>query len=567
MHIQRQIALYIVSLISLCSAQQIAIIGAGISGSFTARYLSEYDKECKIKGITIFEQGITDRPVYSTNAPDAEIQGSRVSCLQLKDGRTIELGASIGYKGFHLVLEMMNGDPEIQIGDPFTTGKLDEELPDGLGIYDGKGVWSLITSSVPKFFRKFQIAGRYGMDLIRVSKASQAAQERFARLPSLLKSNSPGTFYQSPKEIWQAVGLEKAVFSSFDQLLDALGVENCVSWWRSYLPYQGVLRSELLEAMNLVNYNQGNSQVNGLVGLASFAVTSGGVFSVEGGNYKIVQSATRQAKNDRLKYCGDNHGFNVVNARVTTVVREAEGFLLFAGEEILGRFDDVVLAAPLQLSNINFLVQSDMDQAVLRPMPLAGLVKVNDTPPDEGHIVLPDVLPEPATRPYTQVVTTVVSNAVLNAEYFSLESSQLPRSIMTTRRGKASLHNITAITAIASDGVYKIFSDERLESSFLRTLFGQSYVLEFEKLWGGPRGGATPDYQGRGFTSDFLLFDGAVASEEAIGSGAIYYPSIMEQTSLACMEISAIGARAVSKLLSRRLGLIATEFNEIRDEL
>lgn len=567
MRIQIKITSYFTLIVSLCSAQQVAIIGGGISGSFTARYLSEYDKECKIKGITLFEPGIIDRPVSSADTADNDFQGSRVSCLQLKDGRTIELGASIGYKGFHLVLEMVHGDEEVQIGEPFTTGQSDEALPDGLGIYNGEGEWSLITSSVPKFLRKFQIVGRYGMDLIRVSKASQAAQERFARLPALLKSNNPDTFYQSPEEIWQAVGLDKAAFSSFDQLLDALGVGKDVSWLRSYLPYQGVLRTELLEAMNLVNYNQGNDQVNGLVGLASFAVTAGGVFSVQGGNYKILQSAIRQARDDRLKYCGDNSGFNIVNARVTTVVKETEGFLLFAGEEMLGRFDDVVLAAPLQLSKINFLVQSDMDNAVLRPMPLAGLVKVNDTPPEEGHIVLPGALPEPATRGYIQVVATAVSNATLNAEYFALESSCLPRSIMTTRQGKLSLHNITAITRIASDGVYKLFSGERLDDSLLKTLFGPNYVLELEKVWGGPQGGATPDYQGRGFSTNFLLYDSAVTSAEASGPGAIYYPSVMEQTSLACMEISAIGARAVAKLLSRRLGLIAPEVNEIRDEL
>jgi prenylcysteine oxidase/farnesylcysteine lyase len=567
MDLSTQIALYFLILATLCRAQQVAIIGGGISGSFTARYLAEYDKECKIKNITIFEAGIVDRPIFSTDLTDAEFQGSRVSCFQLKDGRTIELGASIGYKGFHLVLEMIHGDEEIKIGEPFTTGKADESLPDGLGIYNGQGLWSLITSSVPKLLRKFQIAGRYGMDLIRVSKASQAAQEKFARLPALLKSNHPDTFYQSPEEVWQAVELDKVALASFDQLLDALGVGKDVSWLRSYLPYQGALRSELLEAMNLVNYNQGNDQVNGLVGLASFAVTAGGVFSIQGGNYKILQSAIRQAQEDRLRNCGVHHQFNVVNARVTTVVKETENFLLFAGEEMLGRFDDIVLATPLQLSKINFLVQSDMDSAVLRPMPLAGLVKVNDTPPEEGHMVLPGALPEPATRPYTPVVTTVVSNATLNTQYLALDSSSLPRSIMTTKQGKSVLHNITAITLIASDGVYKVFSGERLDGSVLKTLFGPHYVLELEKVWGGPYGGATPDYQGRGFSSNFLLYDSAVASDEASGPGAIYYPSIMEQMSLACMEISAIGARAVAKLLARRLGLITPKIDEIRDEL
>jgi prenylcysteine oxidase/farnesylcysteine lyase len=388
----------------------------------------------------------------------------------------------------------------------------------------------------------------------------QESQKGFAKLAGLFVSKSPDTFYESPDDIWEAIGLVNLVHSSFDELLDALGLEKELSWWRKLLPYQGSLRSELLTAINLVNYNQDNSQVNGLVGLGSFAPSSGGLFSVVGGNYKIVRSALEQAIKIRDGNCSGRKSIQQVEKRVTTVLGTSNGFILYSDQEILGNFDIVVLAAPLQQSKINLLIQSHMDEAVVQPMPLAGLVDAHEKPTEEGHSLLAQKLPESAMRPFTQVVTTVVSNATLNADYLSLSETYLPRSVLMTASGKSSLYNITAITQVSSAGVFKMFSDSRLDDEALKNIFGQYHKTEYVKVWGGAHGGATPDYQGNGISVNFLLYDGA-------DSGALYYPSAMEQSSLACIEMSAIGARAVAKLLARRLGLIESRADDVRDEL
>jgi len=126
-----------------------------------------------------------------------------------------------------------------------------------------------------------------------------------------------------------------------------------------------------------------------------------------------------------------------------------------------------------------------------------------------------------------------------------------------TSEGKEDLYNITAITQLTNaSGVYKMFSSDKLSSDVLTGLFGPNHVVEYVKFWGGPHGGATPDYRGTGVAHDFLLYDGAVGIEGHTRAGALYYPSAMEQSSLACMELSALGARAVAKLIARRLGLV-----------
>jgi prenylcysteine oxidase / farnesylcysteine lyase len=85
--------------------QKIAIIGGAVSGSFSAKYLADYDKDCIIESITVFEPN----PVNHAHSPLSNhvgeeknyLQGSRVSTLQLADGTIVELGASILHEGFH----------------------------------------------------------------------------------------------------------------------------------------------------------------------------------------------------------------------------------------------------------------------------------------------------------------------------------------------------------------------------------------------------------------------------------------------------------------------------------
>jgi hypothetical protein len=542
--------------------------------------------------ITVFEPF----PVNGTLPPaDVISQGSRVTSITLSpdNGRatTVELGASVLYKAFYLVSDMIRNDATLETGKPFNTGKIEERQKEesrsnhststssssGLGIYNGHGQWALLPSRYLP--RRLQLALRYNWDLLRATKICQQFLTKFALLPALLKSQLPETFFDSPTDIWRALGLENAVYSSFDDLLDVIGVskskQNQTSLLSKVLPV-GNLRDELLTAINLVNYNQDNAHVNGIVGMGSLAASMGGLFSIKGGNYQIIQSAFQQAVQNRKSNCHHREqspNVTMQTGRVTTVVGGLDGLTLYADDRELGHYDIVILAVPLQQSNIQFLVKSHFDGAVLQPMPLAGLVNAHDESDNldehEGHIVLPESLPDSAVRPYTQVVTTVVSDAVLQTKYFNIAESNLPRSIAMTVAGKTATYNITSITQItSSSGIYKMFSNNELSKEALTTLFGPDVKTEYVKVWGGPHGGATPDYQGEGVSTNFLLYDGAVGFSGHTSSGALYYPPAMEQSTLSCMEIAAIGAKAVAKLVSERVGLLERrEEPEIRDEL
>jgi prenylcysteine oxidase / farnesylcysteine lyase len=659
---------------------RIAVIGGALSGSLTAKYVAEWDASCRVSSITVFESVPIQSPV-AVGAGSSKIstsrggsvdndndtdkdkddvrlqkqdQGTRVQTVRVvtadddddaSEGALVEVGASIGYKEFHLILEHIRADPDhLKLVPPFSTGTqqhgVGEEggggggssgstmsylpLYRGLGIYNGRSAtnaageggndndspshqdWSLNTASIfacewiPDRWRELAsnlaIAWRYGWELRKLTVVTKQFLKKFGTVPALL-ADPLAHFFESPIDLWKHLGMDGLVAAPFDQVLEALHIPEELPAWRTAYLHQGSVRREFLEAMNLVNYNQRNGQVNAMVGFGSFAAAFGGLFAVQGGNVQLIASAYRQANGHRTRSCGTSTTADAkqIPKRVTTVIATtpngdavpASQFELFAQHESLGVFDIVVVAAPLQQARVEFYVQSVFDTSVLQPMPLGhkGVIdpeqqqqqriiedpSKGDSHSHQGHPPFPPDLDPASTRPYTQVVTTLVSNATLAL----VPAHERPRSIMMTARGKASLHNITAITQLqhrlyrgansAPVSLYKVFSDERLSREALTELFGPNHVLKHVKVWPRPYGGATPDYQGGTTSERFVLYD-ATPTDVALGNsrggggggGAIYYPVAMEQSTLACMELAAIGAKATAKLIARRLGLIQT---------
>jgi len=508
--------------------KRIAIIGGGVGGSFVAKYLTDYDVSCQAE-LTLFEAEDPLNPPSLHNA-------TRVTSMNVS-GHIVELGASVGYKGFRLVLDMIRDDPNVELGPPFLVRN--ETM--GLGIYEGDGSWPLFSVGSSRQ-RKIDLLWRYHWDLVWLTRICQRFQSQFATIPV------DDEFFETTSDVWASIGLLEAAEQSMDEFLDS------ELWWHKFtsLVRPSLLRSELLTALNLVNYNQDNSHVTALTGLGSLApAVSGGLFSVEGGNHQIIQSARKQANQQRKTNSNDTKHIQWEKKRITTVIGTAQGtYTLYAHQENLGTFDHVVLAAPLPQSRIQFLVQSAWDDAVLQPMALATQVDAHGAATDSGHDVLPTAPPKVLTRSYTQVVTTVVSSGSLSASYMGLSGNTvMPSSILVI--GKPKFHNITSISLLSSKlGLYKMFSDQPLPRETLANIFGPNVVVEVEQVWGGPNGGATPDY--RGGTNQSLPF---VLYTSGTG-GKVYYPNALEQSSLACMEIAALGAKAVARLLGRQLGFV-----------
>ena len=585
-------------------SRRVAIIGGGIGGSFVSKYLTDYDENCKIDAIDIFEPspmstakseaGVAVTTSSLSSSEDIgetrpTWQGSRVSSVTLSDGTVVELGASIIYDGNKLAVEMLQGDANLSAGRPFYPGdqkaKSEEGKPqkNGFGIYDGDGNWLLNTAAFGSALaRKLCLLWRYNIDLFRISSAASEAVNSFDLIYQLLDSHEPATFaLDTPDDIWEAVGLRRLSLVSYGEFLDAIGVcRDELPWWRSILPFQGCIRNELLSAVTINTYNQEVTRMNGLSGLVSFVPTKGELFSVKGGNYKLVESALNQARTRRKLQCGDGskHEQQVrhLEREVTAVVGDLDqGMEVFSGEESQGHYDLVILAVPLQHCNIDFLITSHLDGAVLHPMPLGLDVADEEEETSEGQDIanirehIASMLPSSAERPYMQVITTVLSNAILQTTYFNISSAEIPRSIYFTEKGKEH-ENVFTITHLTSDGVFKVFSQTELSLDDIANMFGPGAKIEFVQTWGGKHGGATPNFDGGGDASapaPFLLYDGGKLTEGHGFGPALYYANAME-SAVAAVEISAIGAKAVAKLCAARLELIAPRQNSLGgDEL
>jgi prenylcysteine oxidase/farnesylcysteine lyase len=414
------------------------------------------------------------------------------------------------------------------------------------------------------------------------------------------------TYFDSPMDIWQTVGLRSIASISFHEFLDGIGVYRDPSvelggansgiknsWdWRSWLPGMGCMRAELLSAMTINTYNQDLNQMNGLVGLAAYISAVGAVFSIQGGNHQLMESALHQAHE-----LYDSSSCNSTSSKVriqrhqkliTSVVASENSIELFEGTESLGGYDIVILATPLQQCRTQFLVRSPMgfDDTVLHEMPLGGLKENLDSDEAEslteavnnehGQHMFATPLPPSATVPYTSVVTTLVRNASLNATYFGLRDDESwPQTVFVSERGKL-IEGITTLSILSIEkGLVKTFSSEVLDVNYRNILFGVDHILEYVQVWGGgehgKNGGATPNFGG-GLNAEslpFLIYDGAehYGKGNPIHGPALYYSNAIE-SAVAAMEISALGAKSTAKLVARRLGLIRPkEGGAARDEL
>jgi len=253
---------------------KIAVLGGGVSGSFVTKYLVDYDINCSLE-INVFDPWIpksrndNENDRNSDELYDSSLgQGSRVSSWTFPDGRTVELGASVIFEGNRLVNEMIDGDPNLIKVPAYSTGgynSTDNVQHDEFGIFHSRSTptWVLNLSNMTSEDMKKTLLWRYNLDLYRMNKATQKALSSFQKIYDILDSKHDTSFLSSPNDVWRAVGLSHAASVSFADYLDFIGVSSKLSWWRTLLSEQGLLRDELLTAINLNNNHQTNEEMTG----------------------------------------------------------------------------------------------------------------------------------------------------------------------------------------------------------------------------------------------------------------------------------------------------------------
>ncbi|CUA74616.1 hypothetical protein RSOLAG22IIIB_05623 [Rhizoctonia solani] len=444
---------------------KVAIVGAGAGGSSASYWLS-LAKQRAAAGTNI------DITVYEQNN---RVGGRSTTVYPYNDTTyaPIELGASIFTKSNRNLARAAS-----EFG--FDLVQFDGAVP-GTGVWNGdKFVWRTTDNSTADGLRM---------------------QERYQDGPSTsgkLVASFSGSYANSYKPTFPRFSTVAAYASS----VNFTPLETVTL--KSYLSQGGVNLNwinDFMTGSSRFNYAQDASAINGVAGMTSLAADT--AYSAKPGNFKIFeQFLSRSGASLQLE------------TTVKSIAKGSNSKYAVITDKGAATFDAVIVAAPLPLTNIEFINTAN------RP---SKFPKVNYL---HLHVTL--------------LTTTTPS---LLPGYFKLDnSSALPGTVLTTAEygPKPQFNSIRYQATINRNGkteyIVKMFSPAKISDETLATLFGKESIgWVFRKEWD-----AYPYYPPRSDYPPIKLDKG------------LYYVNSMEGL-FSTMETETISSRNVVDLLSTEL--------------
>ncbi|KAF2630042.1 Prenylcysteine oxidase [Macroventuria anomochaeta] len=477
------------------ATKRVAIIGAGAGGSSAAYHLAQYAASSSTPtNITVFERS-------------SYIGGRTTTVDAWSDPAVpIELGGSIFVDVNHILVNATR-DFNLSIASSEDSLATRLELPD-LGIWDGKQ-FVLVTSEEDGWWDKARLLWRYGLAPLKTNRLMKSAVGRFLGM-----YEEPVFPWSSLGEALEGQGLLEITGVTGEQYLTANGIGNAFA-------------SEVIQASTRVNYASNLAYIHGLETMVCMATS--GAMQIDGGNWRIFASMLKSSP------AITTH----LNTQVSQISKQDDGTYHLSINESTSTFDDVILAAPLQFTNLT-----------ISPAPQHA----------------------PDTIPYVKLhVTLFASPYKLSPSAFNLSPGEnVPQYVLTTlpaseapldgNPGTPGFYSIsmhyTSLNRRASpprqEFIYKIFSVEPITSTFLSHVLGHSVSEReaegedvdgavswvYRKVWHSyPR-----EYPR--VTFEEIRLDGS----EGEGEGGLWYTSGMESF-ISTMETSALSGKNVARLI------------------
>jgi len=382
--------------------------------------------------------------------------------------------------------------------------KSDDIPGPALGIWDGKA-FIFTQQSERGWWDTAKLFYRYGLSPVRTLNLMKATIGKFLKM-----YEEPVFPFESLTQAAQDVGLLAATAASGDAFLR----ENSIS---------SLFSREIIQASTRVNYAQNIDNFHGLETMVCMAAN--GAMSVEGGNWQIFANMVASAKASILLEtevtgleAAKNGGFELISKRLSPDLDT---------RVLSSHFDEVILAAPVQYSNI------DMDSIRFR---------------------------KPDDFPYVKLhVTLFTSPHLLSPLFFGLAPDKaVPQAIITTLPpdehpphnatvGSPGFYSISLLddTVNPSTGAveyaYKIFSPAPPSNEFLSDLLGieldageiseRDITWLYRKVWH-----SYPYEYPRDSFDDIMLSEG------------LWYTSGIERF-ISTMETSALMGKNVARLV------------------
>ncbi|CAI6338794.1 unnamed protein product [Periconia digitata] len=399
------------------AAKKVAIIGAGAAGSSAAFHLAQYAREADIP---------TQIDVYERSSH----VGGRSTTISPWDypQYSVELGASIFVEVNHI---LMNASRDFGLRTATRTVHDDEGMAD-LAIWNGNEFVYTMTDE-GGWWDMAKLFWRYGYAPVKTNSLMKDTVGKFLRL-----YEKPLFPFKSLSQAVQDVGLVEVTGLTGEQFLKNKGVAD-------------LFANEIIQASTRVNYASNLGSIHGVETMVCMAAN--GAMQIEGGNWKIFDNMLSSSSSISTH----------LQTTITHISKQPNGtYVLTLPTGDTKTFDQVILASPLQFSNL-----------VIDPAP--------------AHV--PDQIP------YVNLhVTHFATPLKLSPAAFNLApEAQVPQAILTTIpatesyphngttfNGSPGFFSISILKSLINprsstarqEYIYKIFSDEPVSAAFLSKYLG-----------------------------------------------------------------------------------------------
>ncbi|KAG6191952.1 hypothetical protein E4U34_005141 [Claviceps purpurea] len=486
--------------------KNIAIIGAGAAGSSAAYHLHKYAHEANlILNITLFEK--TDH-----------IGGRTLTVNPFDDPQQrVELGASIFIKDNRIMYNATQ-----TFGLNLSTRK-DSAPTDYTAIWDGETIVFRSEEGTPWWWNAAKLFLKYG---IAPYKAMQ------------LVKRSVGTFLQ----LYEAPYFP---FRSLTQRVFELGLVQLTGVTGEEILQENKINADfvrdLMQPATRVNYASNVAFIHGLEAIVSFATE--GAISISGGNYQIFEkmvhcSGASYRPNTTVSTISFHKGTNKPGSIPQYVLSTKDASSNAKPARLSTAFDSVIIASPWQYSGM------EASEGVMTH-------RIDAIPYMKLH------------------VTLFASPFKLHAPYFGLKpGTAAPRSVYTTlgkdeaaqagpkgvgRTGfyaMSTLRKVTNPKTHKKEYLYKIFSAEAVNSTFLSAILGRDVpasIVAANTSEADAEVGPISWYYPHWFYSYPIALPRVTFQDPIVGRG-VYYTSGMESF-ISTMETNALMGMNVARLI------------------
>lgn len=465
--------------------------GAGSGGSSAAYYIDRFGDPCRPVNVTVYERS----SYVGGRSTTVNVYGNPLE--------PVELGASIFVKVNRNLVDAVD---EFGLSLTYDDGAEPDDAPQVLGIWNGEEFVFTQSDDGYSWLNLAKIIWKYGfMNVYRNQALMRKTVGVFLKM-----YEKPYFPFQSLSQTAFDLGLTDITATTGRQFLEQNGVNPPFS-------------TEIVQASTRVNYAQNLDQIHGLETMVCMAIE--GQMSVKGGNWQIFDGMLKASKANLL-----------LNTSVAEISRQEDATytikaasLTETSTNLVDTYDSVIIAAPLQFSNITITPTPP-----LLPSPIP-YVTLHVTLFASPHLLSPTAFNLPATSTCPSVILTTLSTH---------NSSSIPFFSISTLR---SISN-PSHTPPRREHVYKIFSPAPVTASFLANILGLHHTDEKESIASLPKVDVSWHYVKVWHSYPYLPPRVTFDDPKLDAAGRLWYTSGIEGF-ISTMETSSLMGMNVAKLV------------------